>query len=97
MLIGISNLIDSPKGVILSFVSLKFFKERTDFRRQILASSSQVIQEILLTGTERKFDGLEGRSFGSYGGTVSGLIENGAKIVDGVKENAWQTSLAILD
>jgi hypothetical protein len=89
--IGVSNLVYGPKGLIPSFVTIEILKERLDFRGKILASSGHMVPEFLFRGpADGKFDCPQARSFGSDGGCVSALIENGTKIVSGIEKNAGQ-------
>jgi len=90
MFVGVSNLVEGPEGIIPSFVSLAPLKERTDFRWQILASAGRVVPEISFGEPKGKFDRFQGRAFGGDGGGVTSLVKDGAKIVNGVKKDAWQ-------
>jgi hypothetical protein len=92
--LGISNLVESPEGIIPSFVSLEPLKNRTDFRWQILASAGKIVAPFFFGGSERKLDGLEGRAFSSKGRCITSLVEDSAQIVSDVKEDAWQNLCA---
>jgi len=88
--LGISHLIDGPEGVIPSFVSILPFKERTDFRWQILAASGQIVPEVRFGGAKGEFHGFKRRASGSDGGGVTGLVKDSTKVVDCIKEDAGQ-------
>lgn len=90
MFLGISNLIESPEGAIPSFVSIAPCKNRADFRRQIFTPSVEVVPEIILGGSEREFDSLEGGAFCRHSGGVPGLVQGGPHVVRGVEQNAWE-------
>jgi hypothetical protein len=89
MLFSVRDLIESPKDIIASFVSLEPFKKRTDLRWQILASPSHHINEIHIGIAEGESNMVCGPS-GSDGSGVSALVQDGAEIVSGVEENAGE-------
>jgi hypothetical protein len=88
MLLGISNLVECPKGIIPTPVSIGISEDGTDFLWQIFAPTSEIISKVVLGGSEGEFDGLQRRTVGSHSRSVSGLIEHGSEIVRGVKEDA---------
>jgi hypothetical protein len=59
VLLGISDLVEGPKGVIPSFICPECFKEITVFRWQILAASGQIVSPFFFGWAEGEFDGLE--------------------------------------
>lgn len=75
--LGVSDFVYGPKGSIPSFVTLEPFKQRSDFRWQILASSGDVVTPFLF-------------SWGDDAGDVSGLVEYGSQVVCGVEEDTGQ-------
>jgi hypothetical protein len=90
MFIGISDLVDSPKGAISSFVWLTRHEDRADFRWQVLTSAGRVIPEIGFVVTERKFDSLEGGASGSNSGGITRLVKDSPQIVRGIEQDAWE-------
>jgi hypothetical protein len=90
MFLGISDLVECPEGTILSFISLEPFKNRTDFRWQILASSGQVALPVVFGWAKGKFDGFERGPVSGESGRVACLVEDGAEIVDGIEKDARQ-------
>ena len=87
--IGISNFVDSPKGIVPSLVSFELQKQRTDFRRQILTLAGCTFREIFFSVAKREFDALRTPA-ADYSGGVPTLIESRAKIVGGIEENAGE-------
>lgn len=87
VLAGVTKLIQSPEGVISSFVRLERSKERADFRGQILAAAGQIVPPSFFGRTERKLGGLEASIPAGLGGSVTGLVEDRAQVVGGIKED----------
>ena len=86
---GISDLIESPEGVVASQVTLEPFKDVTDFRWQILASAGYPMSEVHFAIAEGKRDVFGGTVGGDAGG-VSALIQDCAEVACGVEENAGE-------
>jgi hypothetical protein len=89
--LGVSNLVESPKGIIPSWVSLEPLKNRTDFRWQILAPTLQVISPMVFGGAERELDGLEGGAFSGDRRSVAGLIQDRSQVIGDVEEQTGQS------
>jgi len=85
--LGISNLVEGPEGVIPSLVSLEFLENRTDFRWQIFASASQIVPPVFFIGPEGEFNRLEAWTVGGDGRSIPGLVQNGAQVVGGIKQD----------
>ena len=85
---GVSNLVSGPQGIIPSRVRLVAFKDRADFRGQILAAAGHVVPPFLLARTKRKLGSLEQRASGSDSRGVADLIEDGTEVVSGVEQDA---------
>lgn len=88
--LGVTNLVQGPEGVIPSFVCIAPFKERTDFRRQVLTTPAHSVEPMCLVIREGELDMLERCTLSRDGAGVGTLIEGGAKVVDGVEQNARQ-------
>lgn len=73
--LGVTNLVQGPDGVIPSFVCIAPFKERTDFRRQVLTTPAHSVEPMCLVIREGELS--------RDGAGVGTLIE-------GVKQNAWK-------
>ena len=87
MFFGVNKLIQSPEGIIPSFVWTESSKDRSDFRRQILAASGQIVQHVSFSWPEGKLGGF-GIGFPDQNGDVEGsLIQGGSKIVGRFKDN----------
>jgi hypothetical protein len=89
--LGVTNLVQSPEGIIPSFVWFEPSKQRCDFRWQICANLPFAINISIECGKtirERKI-GFSGIDFaaGDCGG-VTRLIENGPEVVCGIEKDA---------
>jgi hypothetical protein len=67
---------------------LEVQKNRADFRGTILALAGGVFPEFLFSISEGKFDRFSADGMASDSGSVSALVEDSAKIVGNVKEDA---------
>jgi hypothetical protein len=90
MFIGISDLVDSPKGAIPSFVWLGPHEDRADFRWQVLTSAGRVIPEIDFVVAEREFDRLQRRASSRDSGSITSLVKDSPEIVSGIEQDAWK-------
>jgi hypothetical protein len=88
--LSVSDLGESPEGIIPSFVSLEPFKDRTDFRRQSLAAAGQVVPKVEFGRPEWELGGLQRGAFSCEGGSVTSLIQDGPEVVGCVEKNARQ-------
>jgi hypothetical protein len=88
--LGVSNLVEGPKGVIPSSVSIETSKNVPDFRGQVLASTGEVVPEFLFGGAKGKFGCFQGGALSGDSRGVAGLIEGGSQVVGGIEQNAWQ-------
>jgi hypothetical protein len=85
----VRKFIQSPQGVIPSFVWAEPFKERPDYRRQILASTLGIVEHFRLSWSKGE---LSGRGIDLSGVDNSDrkghLIKDGPEIVSGVENDA---------
>jgi hypothetical protein len=88
--VGVSNLVNCPKGIIPSTITLEPFKERADCRWQILASSGHVVPEMIVVASEGKLNGFQRGASRSNSGCISGLVENSAEVVGCIEQNAGE-------
>jgi hypothetical protein len=92
MFLRVTELVETPEGVIPSFVWVAATKERHDFRREIAANSASIdiVIEAGEVVCERKVGGFGiGFSIRQRRG-VTRLIEGRPQIVHGIEENAGQ-------
>lgn len=85
MLVGVTELVEGPEGVIPSLMRIERSKQRADFRRQILASS--VSDPIKISNGVPKGEvrvlGLSDACFDGNG--VATLIQSGSERFDGLR------------
>jgi hypothetical protein len=93
VLLGVTELVQSPEGIISSFVWLEAPKQRCDFRRQICANLPFAVDIVVESGrvvSERKVGFLEPLLPGGNRAGVSGLVQYGSEVVRGVKNDTGQ-------
>jgi hypothetical protein len=91
MFLGVTELIQSPEGVIPSLVWTETPKQREDFRGQIPATSA--FDNVPKSGEivpKRELTPLRFDSSRRDGSGVAGLVKDGAEIVGGVENDARQ-------
>jgi hypothetical protein len=87
---AIRKLVESPESVIPSAVSIEPFKERSDFRRQVLASAFGIVPHVNFRWPEGKLAGLGFWVSGELGDRKAELVENCTKVVSGLKDDMGQ-------
>lgn len=91
--LGVTELVQSPKETIPSFIWLEANKERQDFRREMLVSLSLPVPASFNLGKaipEREI-GLERFDVSAGDGAcVPGLVKDGAQVVGSVEQDAGQ-------
>jgi len=86
MLVGATEIIQGPKGIIPSLVRLERAKQRLDFTWNVLAPSLDGIRHIGIRFSERKRGGFWGNLSGTDGSGKSSLVKCGSKVIDSVSE-----------
>jgi hypothetical protein len=76
--------------VIPSFVSLEPFKERTDFRWQILASAFGIVPHTRFRWADGELAGFRSGVASEVGDSEPELVEDSPKIIGGFKDDVWQ-------
>jgi hypothetical protein len=89
MLGRIAKLIDTPEGVIPSFVSLQPFKVHKNFRVQVF-KASYFDGPMSGIGSERKVAEFGIWSFIGHAGSVARLVQAGPQVINCIENDAWK-------
>jgi hypothetical protein len=87
---GVAKFVNSPEGIIPSFVRLEPFKERADFRVQVLETSDPV-RPMVGVGSKGKVSELGFSHAAGYASGVARLIQAGPQIVHCIENNAGKS------
>ena len=89
VLLDVTQFVESPEGVIPSFVGVERAKQRPDFRRQVLETVDAVVDEFYVAAEGKVSEVLIGKPARNRN-CVGHLVEAGAKIRDCVEDDAWE-------
>jgi hypothetical protein len=84
MFMGVTGLIECPKGIIASSVRLARAKRRVDFFRDILRPSFYLVLKLGSAVSEREGGSSQSFAVGTYRESVSGAIQRTTEVNDGI-------------
>jgi hypothetical protein len=90
MLWPVRKFIQSPEGIIPSFVRIEPFKECPDFRRQIIAAAFGIVPHLALSWPNRELTGFGISLSSADGDNKAKLVKDCPKIVRGFEHNMGQ-------